>query len=142
MSSSHSGTVSIHRTARRIGRERQVDCERVRSMPSVRDALGLNGRLQHRKSKHLVLAGPFGGQVGETDNSHAVREPSINGRLDQVGREEGERDCHVDLARSATFASGDAFSRGTRLVRTPEAARSTGSSSLSDISACETDLAA
>jgi hypothetical protein len=31
-----------------------------------------------------------------------VREPSINGRLDEVGREEGERDCHVDLPLGAT----------------------------------------
>jgi hypothetical protein len=41
-------------------------------------------------SKHLALARPFGRQVGETGNSHAVREPSINSRLDEVGREEGE----------------------------------------------------
>ena len=33
-------------------------------------------------SKHLALARPFGRQVGETDNSQAVWEPSINGRLD------------------------------------------------------------
>ena len=53
-------------------------------------------------AKHLALAGPFGRQAGETGNSHAVREPSINGRLDEVGREEGERDCHVDLPLGAT----------------------------------------
>ena len=46
--------------------------------------------LPHGKTKHLVLTGPFRGQVGETGNSHTVREPSINGRLDEVGREEGE----------------------------------------------------
>jgi hypothetical protein len=56
--------------------------------------------LQHRESKHLALA--VGRQVGQSGNSHAVREPSINGRLDEVGREEGERDCHVDLPLGAT----------------------------------------
>ena len=33
-------------------------------------------RLQHWEAKHLALAGPFGRQIGETRNSHAVREPS------------------------------------------------------------------
>jgi hypothetical protein len=46
--------------------------------------------VQDWEAKHLALAGPFGRQVGETGDSHAVREPSINGRLDEVGREEGE----------------------------------------------------
>ena len=77
----------------------------------VRDPLGLMEGLQHRESKHLARAGPFGRQVGETGNSHAEREPSINGRLDEVGREEGERDCHVDLARSAALASNAAGRR-------------------------------
>jgi len=45
-------------------------------------------RLQHREAKHLALAGPFGRQVGKTGNSHTVRELPINGRLDEVGREE------------------------------------------------------
>jgi hypothetical protein len=51
-----------------------------------------------RKSKHLTLAGPFGRQVGEAGNSHAVREASFDRSLDEVGREEGKRDSHVDLA--------------------------------------------
>ena len=54
----------------------------------VRDPLGLMEGLQHRESKHLALA--VGRQVGQSGNSHAVREPSINGRLDEIGREEGE----------------------------------------------------
>jgi hypothetical protein len=47
--------------------------------------------------------GPFGRQVGEPGNSHAMRKPSIDGRFDEVGREEGQRDCHVDLPRSAAL---------------------------------------
>jgi hypothetical protein len=38
--------------------------------------------LARRKSEHLVLAGPFRRQVGEADNSHAMREPSFDRRLD------------------------------------------------------------
>jgi hypothetical protein len=39
--------------------------------------LGSNGELLRRKPKHLVLAGPFGRQVGEADNSHALRKEPI-----------------------------------------------------------------
>ena len=42
----------------------------------------------------------------------AVREPSINGRLDEVGREEGERDCLVDLTDAAALAACDGFGAG------------------------------
>jgi hypothetical protein len=59
------------------------------------------GELLRRKPKHLVLAGPFGRQVGEADYSHAMREPSFDCGLDEVGREEGKRDRHVDLADAA-----------------------------------------
>jgi hypothetical protein len=53
------------------------------------------GELVRRKSEHLVLAGPFSRQVGEADNSHAMREPSFNRHLDEVGRGEGKRDLPV-----------------------------------------------
>ena len=45
--------------------------------------------LLRSKAEHLVLAGPFGWQVGEAGNSHAMREPPIDGGLDEIGREEG-----------------------------------------------------
>ena len=41
------------------------------------------------KADHLVLAGPFGWQVGEAGNSHPMREPPVDGGLDEIGREEG-----------------------------------------------------
>ena len=31
------------------------------------------------KAEHLVLAGPFGWQVGEAGNSHPMREPPVDG---------------------------------------------------------------
>ena len=42
--------------------------------------------------------------------SAVVWKPSINGCLDKAGRKEGERDCHVHLSHTASFAACDAFS--------------------------------
>jgi hypothetical protein len=50
-----------------------------------------------RKAEHLVLLGPFGWRVGEASNAHAVGELAIDGRFDQIRREESKRDCHVDF---------------------------------------------
>ena len=71
-----------------------------------RQRLGSNGQLLGRKPEHLVLAGPLGRQVGEADYSHAMRKPSFDRRLDEVGREEGKRDRHVDLADAAAECQG------------------------------------
>ena len=67
------------------------------------------------KAEHLVLAEPFGWQVGETGNSHAMREPPVDGGLDEIGREEGKRDCHSHLADAAPVSLGDAV-RGCGLL--------------------------
>jgi hypothetical protein len=64
------------------------------------------------KAKCLMLLGPFGGQVGETGNAHAMWESTFNGRLDEIGSEERERDRHVDLADTACFACRNSFDRG------------------------------
>jgi hypothetical protein len=80
-----------------------------------RRRLSSNGELARRKSEHLVLAGPFRRQVGEADNSHAMREPSFDRRLDEVGREEGKRDRHVDLADAAAVSRRDAFRIRSRI---------------------------
>jgi hypothetical protein len=74
-----------------------------------RQRLGSNGQLLRRKPEHLVLAGPFGRQVGEADYSHAMRKASFDRSLDEVGREEGKRDCHIDLADAAAVSRRDAF---------------------------------
>ena len=65
-------------------------------------------RLLPRKAEHLVLLGPFRWQVAETSNAHAMREPAIDGRFDQIGRGESQRDCHIDLSRAAVFSFRDA----------------------------------
>ena len=65
-------------------------------------------RLLPRKAEHLVLLGPFGWQVGEASNAHAMRQPAIDGRFDQIGRKESQRDGHVDLSGAASFPLRDA----------------------------------
>jgi len=78
-----------------------------------RQSLVSNMPLLRSKAEHLVLAGPFGWQVGEAGNSHAMREPPVDGGLDEIGREEGKRDCHIHLADAAPLSLGDAV-RGCR----------------------------
>ena len=81
--------------------------------PAAETAVGRDsvrmGQLFDRKPEHLVLTGPFGRQVGEADYSHAMRKPSFDRSLDEVGREEGKRDCHIDLTDAAAVARRDAF---------------------------------
>ena len=78
-----------------------------------RQRLVSNMPLLRSKAEHLVLAGPFGWQVGEAGNSHPMREPPVDGGLDEIGREEGKRDCHIHLADAAPLSLGDAV-RGCR----------------------------
>jgi hypothetical protein len=66
-------------------------------------------RSMRRKTKHLVLPRPFRWQVGEASNAHAVGEPAIDGRFDEIGCKEGKRDCHVNLSHAAVFALRDAI---------------------------------
>ena len=61
-----------------------------------------------RKSEHLVLPGPFGRQVAEAHNSYSMWKSSLDGSLDEVGREEGERDRHIDLADATLLSLRDA----------------------------------
>jgi hypothetical protein len=62
-----------------------------------------------RKAKHLVLLGPFGGQVGEAGNAHTMRKSTVNRRFDEIGREERKRDRHIDLADAAPLAFRNCF---------------------------------
>ena len=68
-----------------------------------------------RKAKHLVLLGPFGRQIGEASNAHAVRQGAIDCGFDEIGCEESQRDCHVDFAGAAALAFGNvsAFAVGS-----------------------------
>jgi hypothetical protein len=73
---------------------------------------GSNARLLGGKAKHLVLAGPFGRQVDEAGDAHAVGKPTLDGCLNKIRRQECQRDSHVDLARAASLVLGNAFRSG------------------------------
>jgi hypothetical protein len=64
-------------------------------------------RLLSRKAEHLVLPRPFGWQVGEASDAHALRKPAVDGGFDQIGRKESQRNCHIDLSHTAVFPRGD-----------------------------------
>ena len=55
------------------------------------------------KAKHFVLPGPLGGKVGKSSNSDPMRQSTLNGRLDEIGCKERQRDHHVDLSGAAPF---------------------------------------
>lgn len=65
----------------------------------------------------MMLFGPFGGQVCEAGNAHAVWKSTINGRFHEIRREERERDRHIDLAGAASFTFRNFFGAGRRVVR-------------------------
>ncbi len=81
----------------------------------VRQRRGSNERRLRVEAKHQVLARPFGRHIAQPDNSHSVWKPSIDGCLDEVGREEGERDRHVDPPHTASFAVCNAFGIRSRI---------------------------
>ena len=68
--------------------------------------------LPNGKTKHLALTGPFRGQVAEAGHSQSVSKTPIDGSLNEIGSDEGERDCLVDLSDAAALAACDGFSAG------------------------------
>lgn len=83
------------------------------AFPGSRDPccrrLGSNAGSVRGKTEHVVLPGPFGWQVGEASDAHAVRESAIDGRFDEIGCEESKRDRHVYFADAAILTLRDAF---------------------------------
>ena len=66
-------------------------------------------RFRRSEAQHLVLARPFGRHVAEARDSHATRKPTLDGCFDEIGREECERDRHVDLPGAAAYSPRDRF---------------------------------
>jgi len=73
-------------------------------------------RLRAWKAEYLVLTRPLGRVTAETGNSKSARQATFDGRFDQIGCEEGQRDRHIDLADAAFFAGGDLFETRTRAL--------------------------
>ena len=58
------------------------------------------------KAENLLLLGPFGGQVGEASNPHAMRQPPVDRRLDAVRCKESKRDRHIHFSDTAPLPPG------------------------------------
>jgi hypothetical protein len=67
---------------------------------------GSTACLLRGKAEHVVLARPFGRQVGDAGDTHAVGKPTFDGRFDEIRREKRQRDRHVDFASAASLAAG------------------------------------
>src|ERR1700690_4462055 len=59
------------------------------------------------ESKHFELPAPFGWRIAEPLDTDAAGKTTFDRCLDQVGREEGERDGHVDLPDAALLPGAD-----------------------------------
>src|ERR1700722_10448121 len=63
------------------------------------------------ETEQLMLTRPSDGRVEQAGNADATGEPAVDGRLDEVRCEEGERDRHLDVSLAASLPSGDAVDR-------------------------------
>src|SRR5215207_9104850 len=67
------------------------------------------------ETEHQPLARPLCGQVTHPRHAMAVREAPFDCGLDEVGREEGKRDRHVDLPCAAALAHCDTLGFDSRV---------------------------
>jgi len=58
----------------------------------------------NRQTEHRVLVRPLGRSIAQTRDADPARQSSFDGSLHEFGREEGERDCHIDLSNAAFLA--------------------------------------
>ena len=61
-----------------------------------------------------MLAGPIRRSIAETHDANPPRQSSFDGSLNEIGREESERDRHIDLPNAAVFACGNLLDTGDR----------------------------
>jgi hypothetical protein len=54
-----------------------------------------------------VLPGPFNGQITEARDPQAVRQVPLDCGFDEIGRQESQRYCHIDLTDAASSAGRD-----------------------------------
>jgi hypothetical protein len=73
------------------------------------------------------LAGPLGRSITQTRDADATRQSAFDGSLHEFGREERERDRHIDLSNAAFVARGNLLdtgdSAGDDLIKPTPAAR-------------------
>jgi hypothetical protein len=58
------------------------------------------------------LARPLGRSIAQTRDADPARQSPLDGSLHEFGREEGERDCHIDLPKAAFVPRGNLLDSG------------------------------
>src|SRR6266566_4119504 len=61
----------------------------------------------NRQTEHRILAGPLCRSIAETHDANPPRQSSFDGGLHEIGREESERDRHIDLSNAASLPCSD-----------------------------------
>src|SRR6266446_468619 len=64
------------------------------------------------QTEHRVLARPLGRRIAQTRDADPARQSPLDGSLHEFGREEGERDCHIDLPKAAFVPRGNLLDSG------------------------------
>jgi hypothetical protein len=81
----------------------------------------------NRQTEHRVLARPLGRRIAQTRDADTARQSPLDGSLHEFGREEGERDRHIDLSNAAFLAPGNLLDTvdgaGNELIKPTPAAR-------------------
>src|SRR5438067_2332258 len=81
----------------------------------------------NRQTEHRVLAGPLGRSIAQASDADAARQSSFDGSLHELGREERERDRHIDLSNAAFVAGSNLLDTGhgasNNLIKPTPAAR-------------------
>jgi hypothetical protein len=70
-----------------------------------------------REPHHLLLTRPCDRCIGEAGDTDSARQPTIESRFDEAGREESQRDRHADVALAATSSEKGRLLRSRRLHR-------------------------
>src|SRR5438093_702536 len=66
----------------------------------------------NRQTEHRVLARPLGRSIAQTRDADPARQSPLDGRLHEFGREERERDHHIDLSIAAFLPCSDLLDTG------------------------------
>ena len=69
-------------------------------------------RGSNRQTEHRVLARPLGRSIAQASDADAARQSSFDGCLHEFGREERERDRHIDLSNAAFVPCSDLLDTG------------------------------
>jgi len=74
--------------------------------------LGPTLQLSRVEAERLKLSAPFSRRIAKPLDADAAGQATFYGCFHKIGREEGKRDGHIDLANAALLASAKLGDRG------------------------------